>query len=213
MLPFALLALCTTILTTTAMPLKRTNTITASSIIALDPKTSSCTNSPIAGQCRTATEAAPYIAISFVNFGITTFGEQAALLALMLYESGDFKYSTNVYPGVPGQGTRNMQIPEYNAKYAEYLANVCTNCGITTAQAQQAEAEGPMAVLHLVNTDEWSFGSAAWFLITQCDASIRQGLAAGTQAGWDAYTEQCLHATITDERTQLWSAALAFQGW
>ncbi|KAK5131768.1 hypothetical protein LTR08_000600 [Meristemomyces frigidus] len=208
-----LFALCGTILTTSGTPLRRANTITASSITALDPSTCSCANAPVAGQCRTATEAAPEIAISFVNFAITTFGEQAALLALMLYESGAFKYSTNVYPGVPGQGTRDMQMPEVNSNYAEYLANVCTNCGITAAQVQQAEAEGPTAVLDLVNTDEWGFGSAAWFLATQCDASIRDGLAAGTEAGWDAYLQQCIRTTVNDDRTQLWSAAIALKAW
>ncbi|KAK4545723.1 hypothetical protein LTR36_002677 [Oleoguttula mirabilis] len=213
MLSTTLFALCALFSTTYAAPIKRTNTITAADIISIDPKTSSCANAPVAGQCRTAEQAAPLVDISFTNFGIADFNSQAALVALMLYESGDFQYSTNIYPGIAGQGTRNMQNPEDNLAYAEFLSTTCTNCGITSAQVQEAEAEGPAAVLDLVNTDEWSFGSAAWFLTTQCGESVQQGLAAGTQTGWENYLTECLRATVNDERNQLWSAAMALKEW
>ncbi|WPH00108.1 Hypothetical protein R9X50_00293100 [Acrodontium crateriforme] len=206
---FALFALA---LTVASNPFRRDNTVTAADIQKVDPKTASCDNSPAAGECRTAEQAAPYIAISYQNFGITSFGEQAALLALMLYESGDFKYAINHFPGVPGQGTRNMQSPAYNLKYAEWLSTVCMNCGITSAAISQAQAQGPAAVLALVNTDEWSFGSAAWYLATQCSADIRSGLSQGTQAGWEAYL-QCVGTAANDERNALWSAAVALKQW
>jgi len=212
MLPTILLAaliLATIVITS---PLPRTIAVTAADIIHIDPNTASCTAAPAADECRTAAEAAPCIAISFTNYGITSFGEQAALLALMLYESGDFKYSRGQFPGVPGQGTRNMQSPAYNLKYAEYLATVCTNCGITPTQVQQAESQGPAVVLALVNTDEWSFGSAAWFLATQCDASVRQSLSLGTRAGWEAYL-QCVGTEDNEERDGLWNAAMALGDW
>ena len=124
---FATLALAALTLTfTLALPTTRQTTITASSILHIAPGTSSCANPPAAGECRTAAQAAPYIAISFTNVDISDFHSQAALLALMLYESGDFKYKINHFPapGTPGQGTRNMQSPEFNAKYAEWLASV-----------------------------------------------------------------------------------------
>ncbi|EMC93702.1 hypothetical protein BAUCODRAFT_37420 [Baudoinia panamericana UAMH 10762] len=194
-----------------ASPLKR-STICAADIVRVDPSTASCDSAPAAGECRTADQAAPYIAISYINYGIQSFGEQAALLALMLYESGDFKYAINHYPGVPGQGTRNMQSPAYNLQYAEFLAKVCTNCGITPAEVQSAQAQGPAAVLALVNTDEWSFGSAAWFLVTQCSPTVRQGLSAGTQAGWAAYLA-CIGTEANEQRNQLWSAAIALGQW
>ncbi|KAK0286166.1 hypothetical protein LTR91_002609 [Friedmanniomyces endolithicus] len=187
--------------TALAFPQKRTTTITAADILTIDPATSSCANAPIAPECRTAAQAAPYIAISFANFGITSFGEQAALLALMLYESGDFKYAQNHFPGVPGQGTRNMQSPAYNLKYAEYLATV-----------QQASAQGPAALLALVNTEEWSFGSAAWYLVTQCGEGVRQGLAAGTQEGWEAYL-QCVGTSADEKRDALWNVAMGLKQW
>ncbi|KAK3116714.1 hypothetical protein LTR53_002623 [Teratosphaeriaceae sp. CCFEE 6253] len=196
-----------------ALPHKRANCVTAADILKISPATSTCAGAPVAGECRTADQAAPYIDISFTNFGIASFGEQAALVALMLYETGDFQYAQNHFPGVPGQGTRNMQSPAYNLKYAQWLSTACTNCGITAAQAQQASAQGPAAVLELVNTDEWSFGSAAWFLATQCDESVRQGLAAGTQAGWETYLSQCVGASADEGRNQLWTAAMALKQW
>ncbi|KAK5127060.1 hypothetical protein LTR85_008419 [Meristemomyces frigidus] len=205
--------LCAILSATFTSPLKRAITITAANIVSVDPKTSSCANAPVADQCRTAAQAAPYISISYSNFGITDFNTQASLLALMLYESGAFKYSTNIYPGIAGQGTRNMQNPEDNLAYAEWLATVCSNCGVTSAQVQEASAAGPAAVLDLVNTDEWGFGSAAWFLKTQCSESIQQGLAAGTQAGWEDYLTVCLRAAVDDERNQLWTAAMGLKQW
>jgi hypothetical protein len=198
-----------------ATPIKRTNSLTAADIIKIDSSTSSCANPPAAGECRSATQAAPYVALSYTNFNVTSFGEQAALLSLMLYESGSFKYSKNHYPapGRPGQGTRNMQMPAYNLKYAQWLATTCTNCGITSAQVDAAEAKGPAAVLDLVNTDEWGFGSAAWFLVTQCEESVRQGLAVGTQSGWEAYLTGCVQTTATSDRTAIWSKAIALGRW
>ena len=236
-------------LLTTALPLQpRAAALTATTITHLDPLTSTCANPPAAGECRTAAQAAPYISISFTNFGITSFGEQAALLALMLYESAGFKYSRNHFPGVEGQGTRNMyvvslnccklkfilashpvrphigenyanpprgerQSPTYNREYATYLSTTCSNCGIATSALHAAEAQGPAAVLKLVNTDEWSFGSAAWFLATQCDAGVREGLRQGTEEGWEAYLVGCVGTSASEERTEIWRRAVGFKRW
>lgn len=117
----------------------------------------------------------------------------------MLYESNAFKYSRNHWPGVPGQGTRNMQSPAFNLLYAESL--------YPAAAVQAAQAQGVDAVLALVNGDADSFGSAAWFLSSQCSESVRQGLAAGTAAGWQAYLTSCVGATDTSDRDALWTAA------
>ncbi|OCK85121.1 hypothetical protein K432DRAFT_377960 [Lepidopterella palustris CBS 459.81] len=187
---------------TSAIPCRR-STLTAAAIEQIDPDTSSCANAPAIapGECRTADQAVPYIAQSFATYGVMTPGEQAALLALMLFESGGFKYNKNHYPGVPGQGTRNMQSPEFNEEYAKSL--------YPAAQVQAAKAQGDAAVLDLVNNDQDSFGSAAWFLTTQCSPTIRQGLAAGTQNGWAAYLTQCVGTADTAERDPLWNKAVA----
>jgi len=62
------------------------------------------------GECRTAAQAAPFLIDAFQSYGVYTYGEIAAVLALIGYESVDFTYKHNVSPGRPGQGTSNMQM-------------------------------------------------------------------------------------------------------
>ena len=106
-----------------------------------------------------------------------------------------------------------MQSPTYNLEYAKWLSTVCKNCGITPQQVATAEASGPVDVLRLVNNDEWGFGSAAWFWSTQCDDSVKQGLKAGTEAGWEAYLSSCIGTTATEDRTAVWRSAMALKAW
>lgn len=106
-----------------------------------------------------------------------------------------------------------MQSPDFNEKYATWLSSVCRNCGISTANVEQAKKKGPAAVLELVNSLQWSFGSAAWFLKTQCESSIEDGLATGTEAGWTRYLEECVGTSVTDERTAGWKKAIALGKW
>lgn len=106
-----------------------------------------------------------------------------------------------------------MQSPAFNEKYATWLSSVCSNCGISKEDLAQATSNGPAAVLNLVTGMQWSVGSAAWFLKTQCDASIRDGLATGTEAGWTSYLEQCVGTPVTAERTAGWKRALALGKW
>ncbi|KAJ9627129.1 hypothetical protein H2203_003590 [Taxawa tesnikishii (nom. ined.)] len=155
----------------------------------------------------------PYIAAGFDNFDITDFPSQAALLSLMLYESGSFKYNINHFPGVPGQGTRNMQSPAFNLQYAQWLATTVTNSNITADQVAQANTAGPAAVLALVDIDPWSFSSAAWFLSTQCSDAVKQELAKGTDNGWNGYLTDCVGTTATDDRTAIWKKAMALGKW
>lgn len=216
---FGPLALAATLLSplVTAMPTKlstrKTSALTAQAITSIDPTTSSCASAPAAGECRTAAQSAPYIALSFANFGLHSFGEQAALLSLMLYESDGFKYSKNHFPGRPGQGTRNMQMPEYNLKYAWWLAEECANCGVSSREVERAKAQGVEAVLGLVNGDMWGFGSAAWFLATQCGEDVRQGLKGGSQQGWENYLSSCVGTTATEDRTAIWRKAVQLGSW
>ena len=106
-----------------------------------------------------------------------------------------------------------MQSPEYNLKYATWLATECENCGITAEEVEKAKAEGVKAVLTLVNGDEWGFGSAAWFLATQCDDSVRMGLESGSEGGWETYLTSCVGTTATEERTAVWRKAVGLKGW
>ncbi|QIW98111.1 hypothetical protein AMS68_003629 [Peltaster fructicola] len=191
--------------------LKRDN-LSAKNLVTISPATASCGDTSAGAECRTAGQAVQNILGSFFMFRISDFNTQAALVAVMLYESGNFKYSKNHYPGVPGQGTRNMQSPEYNAKYASYLSTI-PNSGISPSAFTTAQAQGPAAVLALVNTDLWSFSSAAWFLTTQCSQEVRNGLAQGTQAGWSNYLTQCIGTPATNDRTQVWDKVRSLGKW
>ncbi|KAF2204171.1 hypothetical protein GQ43DRAFT_196852 [Delitschia confertaspora ATCC 74209] len=193
--------LLNTLLLVSAHPLSRPRyALSASAITTVSPSTSTCSGAPFPEECATASQAAGPISRSFTKYQITSSGEQAALLALMLYESGDFKYSKNHFPGVPGQGTRNMQSPAFNLKYAESL--------YPAEEVEEAQAQGPEAVLELVNDDEKGFASAAWFLSTQCTDEIRQGLASKSAEGWTAYLTQCIGTTDNAERDAYWKKAV-----
>lgn len=198
---------------TTPVPPCNMRRLASADITAIAPDSASCLGAPYSTECVTATDAAPWINLAFHSFSIHAFGTQAALLSLMLYESGSFKYNINHYPGVPGQGTRNMQSPAFNLKYAQWLATNMTDSGISMQQVQKAEQEGPVQVLALVNGDRWSFASAAWYLVTQCDEEISHGLTASTEEGWEAYLSECVGTTVTDDRTAIWRKAIALQEW
>ena len=117
-----------------------TGTISAETLIKIAPATVTFPrNVP------DAATAAPSINKSFERWGIKSVGEQAAAIAIMLFESGNFKYNKNHFPGISGQGTRNMQSPSFNKQYAATIGVM-----------------DPMA------DDDSSFGSAAWLISTQC---------------------------------------------
>ncbi|CAD0114757.1 unnamed protein product [Aureobasidium uvarum] len=197
----------------TPVPPCNTSPLASADVAIIVPDSISCTEAAYPAECATTTRAVPYINLAFTAFSIHDFGTQAALLALILYKSASFKHNTNHYPGVPGQGTRNMQSPAFNLKYAQWLAANRTDSGLSLQQVQEAEAEGPVQVLALVNNDRWGFASAAWFLVTQCDAEIRRGLAGLTEDGWNAYLIDCVGTTVTDERTAVWKEATALRKW
>lgn len=178
--------------------------LTAEILSTIAPATASCSGADFVDECADATRAATAITKSFATYGITSTGEQAALVAYMLFESGNFKYSKNHFPGRPGQGTRMMAMPPFIKQYATAVVG---EQAVATASAPGGDA-GNIAVLNLVNADdEKSFGSAAWFLSTQCTPEIRQGLVAETVDGWHNFLTVCVGTTAAPERDAPWIAA------
>ncbi|KAH8732749.1 hypothetical protein GQ44DRAFT_696367 [Phaeosphaeriaceae sp. PMI808] len=176
--------------------------LTAQTITAIAPKTVSCVGAAYPAECADATRAAAALNKAFATYQITSTGEQAALIAYMLFESGNFQYNKNHFPapGRPGQGTRMMAMPPFIKKYATSLFGADA--------VATAEAEGLDAILALVNSDdEKSFGSAAWFLTSTCSPAVRAGLAAETTEGWHAFLTQCVETTATADRDTPWTAA------
>ncbi|EMD86593.1 hypothetical protein COCHEDRAFT_1115009 [Bipolaris maydis C5] len=167
------------------------------------PKTESCEDAAFPEECADATRAARAINKAFETYGISSLGERVGLVAYMLFESDDFKYNRNHYPGRPGQGTRMMAMPSFVKSYAESVAGPDA---VAKAEAAGGDA-GLDAVLRLANcNDEKSFGSAAWFLSTQCTGSVRDGLATRGKSGWHDFLTTCVNTTVTAERDTRWLA-------
>ncbi|KAH7564056.1 hypothetical protein BM1_01103 [Bipolaris maydis] len=108
-------------------------------------------------ECADASTAATALTKAFNTYNITSKGEQAAIIAYELFESGDFKYNKNHYPGRPGQGTRMMAMPNYVEKYATSVAGADA---VSKAKAAGGDA-GLVAVLALVNSDDRQCSLAA----------------------------------------------------
>jgi hypothetical protein len=180
-------------------------------LISIAPTSSSCTGAPFPSECATASTAVGPLISSFATYSVSTAAEQAALLAWMSYESGEFKYNQNHFPapGRPGQGTRTMMMPNF---VAEYVASIPALAG------QAAAAAGdPAATLALVENDTYSFGSAAWFYSTQCSEAIKSQLQTGSESGWDAFLTTCVgtdpsEGTGSTSRLAYWQRATAALG-
>ncbi len=96
-----------------------------------------------------------------------------------------------------------MLMPTFIAKYAASLPEI----------GDKASTLNPDAVLGLINQwDVYNFGSAAWFLTTQCSADVRQRLQQGGQAGWENYVTNCVGTTVTAERAGYWNKASSAVG-
>jgi hypothetical protein len=143
------------------------------------------------------------------QYGITSPPEIAAVLSVIAYETGDFKYNINHYPapGRPGQGTRNMQMANYNFLYAKSIPALSSKLSaITTASSTSGLSDDQLnAIRATVLPDEYSWASAAWFLTSQC-ASVRQALRTQGHAGVTAYY-QCIGTDMTEERMAYWARA------
>lgn len=81
----------------------------AAMLLQIAPTSDSCSNAPAAGECATSNQAAPFLIDAMAKYNITHPPEIAAVLSLIAFETADFKYNTNHYPGTPGQGTRKYE--------------------------------------------------------------------------------------------------------
>ncbi|PZD22188.1 hypothetical protein A1F96_11368, partial [Pyrenophora tritici-repentis] len=148
-------------------------TLTDKVLVHIAPTTASCAGAEFLEECTDATQAARAINAAFETYGISSLRERVSLVADILFESGNFKYNKNHYPGRPGQGTGMMAMPSFVKPYAESVAGA-----VAVAKAEAAGGDtGLDALLELANgNDEKSFRIAAWFLSTQCADSIQPGL-------------------------------------
>ncbi|KAJ8516226.1 hypothetical protein ONZ45_g6448 [Pleurotus djamor] len=67
--------------------------ITPRQLLKIAPDMASCNASaPFPEECRTAYQSAPFVNQGFEDYGIKTKGEKAAILSLMLFETGNFRF-------------------------------------------------------------------------------------------------------------------------
>ncbi|KAI1627345.1 hypothetical protein EDD37DRAFT_677238 [Exophiala viscosa] len=173
-----------------------------SDLLYIAPTSASCSGAEFPAECVASSEAiAEAIVISFAKYNVTTAPEQAALLSWMAYESGAWKYNTDHYPapGRPGQGTRNMMMPNYVLEYAS---------SIDTLSTQVDAAGGDVGrILALVQPDEYSFASAAWYYSTQCGEGVKESVRHEGLTGWQAFVSECVVTTVNGEREAYWTRA------
>jgi hypothetical protein len=176
-------------------------------ILAIAPASKSCSATTKPDECATAEQAAPFLIKAFQDYQIYNSNEIAAVLSLIAFESVDFSFNTNQSPGRPGQGTRNMQMPEFNMLYARSISALAPKVdAITTAKtveefkAANLDNDKLNAIRALVLPNEYSFASAMWFLTTQpqCVAA-RPKIQAGGDAALDAYMA-CVGVTADADR-------------
>jgi hypothetical protein len=168
------------------------------------PGSDSCAGAQFADECTTANIATPLIAQSFVKYGISSKAAQAAVLALISYET-TLKYNRHHFPSPDyTQGTRNMMSASFVQKYATQLYGA----------AKVSAAGNPTAVLDLVRADEGaSSGSAAWFMATLCPDVLKQ-FATDPDGAWSTYisSPSCIGTTLTSERTAVFTLAKSVLG-
>jgi hypothetical protein len=189
---------------------RQAGTSAASMLLTIAPTSGSCSGAPFPDECATNVEAAPHLITAMSTYGITSPPEIAAVLSLIAYETGDFKYNINHYPapGRPGQGTRNMQMANYNFLYAKSIPALASQLGaITTSSSTSGLSDDQLnAIRALVLPDMYSWASAAWFLASQCTASTRAAMQAGGQSGYTAYLS-CVGTSPTSDRLAYWTRA------
>lgn len=180
-------------------------------LLQIAPSSSSCANAPYPSECATNVDAAPYLIAAFENYKITNPSEIAAVLALMAYETGEFKYNINHSANTPGQGTRNMQMITYNYEYANSFPALQSQVAAIATSSSSLSSTQANAVRALVLGPDYEWGSGAWFLASQC-ASIRPTLQAGGLAGFTAYMS-CVGVSPSEgDRLTYWDRAAAAFG-
>jgi hypothetical protein len=75
-------------------------------LLDIMPSSSSCAGR--GDECRTASQAAPYLVQAMTKYGLAQPMEQAGVLALVAFESKEMQYKKNLVNAAAGQGTSNM---------------------------------------------------------------------------------------------------------
>ena len=97
---------------------------------------------------------------------------------------------------------------QYNLLYARSIPELAVGVNsITQADSVDGLSDDELnAIRALVLPDAYSWGSAAWFLTSQCGQDVRTGLQTGGESGWEGYLG-CVGTQATDDRRAVWERA------
>ena len=103
-----------------------------------------------------------------------------------------------------------MQSARFNLLYASSIPALASKVKVITGGAaggglNAGQLNAVLALLTGNPDSDW--GSAAWYLTTQCPASVRTGLQSATLAGWQNYIENCVSISPTGDRQTVWTSA------
>ncbi|KAI9141677.1 hypothetical protein BKA69DRAFT_1071954 [Paraphysoderma sedebokerense] len=194
------------------------NPISLPQLLAISPTPQIACNASaqFADECRTAADALPYINSGLDKYGLSSTGERVAVLSLLSFESGGFKFNRNHFPapGRPGQGTRSMLMFPFIQEYVASIPDLKPQYDkITSASTNTSSPEYQSAVLSLVLSDEYSFASAMWFLSSKCSTDVRNLLKQEKEEGVVSYLKDCIGTEATEERLDGWRKSLqAYHG-
>ncbi|KAJ2559663.1 hypothetical protein EV175_000237 [Coemansia sp. RSA 1933] len=165
----------------------------------------SCSAATYASECATNSRAVTAINNALTKYQITGRGEAVAVIAVMAYESDSWLYNINHNPGRPGQGTRNMQMYNFNSEYAQLLYPTQASAALASGTSGSDAQEN--AVLDLVLGDDDSFGSGFWYLVNHASSYYNSAdkLRDGNSADFQDYVVNGVGASWTDDRLTTWT--------
>lgn len=198
LLSFAFAALATALpIDTCPEEYTKESLITADALKKIAPKSETCAGAKFPEECSTADDAVAPLNAAFAQYEITNPWEITAVLSLIIFETEGFKFAKNHFPGRPGQGTRNMQMWNYNWEYVLSIT-ASDDVALSTAVGNQDKAAisaDPDAVSDdiknkvldlLLQEPEAAWSSGAWYLKTHC-AEARPTIQKGGAAALSAY--------------------------
>lgn len=192
--------------------------LTEQNILAIAPNSGDCTAASFPDECTNATVATEQINKAFKAYKVWSLGPKAALASLMAFESGDFVYNINHFPGRPGQGTKAMLMFKWIYKFAlwsgfedEMTDIVGKPAGnLTDAETATFSNDTMNAIRALVLPVNLTFKAAPWYLVKQCKREHYEGLVTDGYEGFKNYIELCIEAgDITEDRTASWCKAVS----
>ncbi|KAJ2157721.1 hypothetical protein GGF46_004298 [Coemansia sp. RSA 552] len=162
----------------------------------------SCASTDTPDECATNAAAAKAISAAMSKYKVTSRGELVALISLMAFESSDWQYNTNHFPGRPGQGTRAMLMYNFIYEYAKYLYPSKVQSNVVASQNTAVMNN----VRSIVLNDNDSFGSAFWYLANVAPAFHNKPdkLRDGNVDDVVDYITNGVKTTWTPDREEVW---------